>query len=81
MWTPDQEAVVTPPMLFTNKTVAIIWGMQPRAVQVRNTAKRGEEEGAGGRGELWSWRKKGAGKLWREGLGERETGGGAGFEG
>ncbi len=36
LWTPDQERAFPPPtkMLFTNSTVAVIWGMQPRAVQV-----------------------------------------------
>ena len=35
LWEEEQEKSLTPPPhLFTNKTVAIIWGMQPRAVQV-----------------------------------------------
>ena len=34
-WTPDQEKAYPPSkMLFTKSSVGIIWGMQPRAVQV-----------------------------------------------
>ena len=34
-WTSDQEKTYPPSkMLFTKDSVAIIWGMQPRAVQV-----------------------------------------------
>ena len=34
LWEETQEGAYSPPSpLFTNKTVAIVWGMQPRAVQ------------------------------------------------
>ena len=35
LWEEEQEKSLAPsPHLFTNATRAIIWGMQPRAVQV-----------------------------------------------
>ena len=34
-WSEEEEKHLTPPItLFTNESKALIWGMQPRAVQV-----------------------------------------------
>ena len=53
LWTPEEEQHLSPSRpLFTCSSVAIIWGMQPRAVQVRGRREEGEGEGKGeGKGE------------------------------